>query len=149
MLSVYFMKKSFVVAVLLLTIGLPVFARHIKGGEIYYQYLGPGTAANTDKYLLTLRLFIACNSTSGQLETTVNIGIFDNASNAEVVGSPFTLPLTKDQFIQLTKPSPCIINPSPVCYRVRIYTKTIEIPKSVAGYTAVFQRCCRIDGISN
>ncbi|HEX4849675.1 MAG TPA: PKD domain-containing protein, partial [Puia sp.] len=126
-----------------------LWARHIKGGEIYYTYLGPGSTPNSEKYLLTLRLFISCASVQGQLETTVNIGVFDNSDGAPAPGSPFTAPLTGDQVIQLSKPSPCIINPSPVCYRIRIYTVTIELPKTPTGWTAVFQRCCRIDDITN
>ncbi len=142
-------KKILFFSTVFLCLSIVSWARHIKGGEIYYQYLGPGTSPNSDKYLLTLRLFISCQSVEGQLETTVNIGVFYNEDNRPAPGSPFTLPLSQDQFINLTRPSPCIINPSPVCYRVRIYTATIELPKTAKGYTAVFQRCCRIDGISN
>jgi gliding motility-associated-like protein len=137
--------------VLVLIVGIPslLLARHIKGGEIYYTYLGPGSSPNTDQFLLTLRLFISCQSVQGQLETEANIGIFNNSDESPAPGSPFTLPLTGDQFISLTKPSPCIVNPSPVCYRLRVYSRTIELPKTAMGYTAVFQRCCRIDGIVN
>ncbi len=143
------MKKTFFIGVLLLSISFASWARHIKGGEIYYQYLGPGSAPNTNKYLLTLRLFISCESSAGQLEDQVNIGVFKNSNSDNAQGSPFTLPLTDDKFITLTKPSPCIVNPSTVCYRIRIYSTTIQLPKDPQGYSAVFQRCCRIDGISN
>ena len=134
---------------LLLSISTLSWAKHIKGGEIYYKYIGPGSSPNSDQYLLTLRLFISCQSVAGQLETEVNIGIFRDQDNAAADGSPFTLELAGDQIIQLTTPNPCIINPSPVCYRVRVYSALIELPKTPLGYTAVYQRCCRIDGITN
>jgi len=124
------------------------FARHIKGGEISYTYVGPG-ANGTDRYNLTLRLFLDCSAAGAQLDNEVNIAIYQNGSNTAAPGSPFTLPLTGDQFINLNAPNPCIINPSPVCYRLRTYTTTIDLPKAALGFTAIFQRCCRIDGINN
>ena len=128
---------------------LSLWAKHIKGGEIYYLYIGPGTSPNSDQYLLVLRLFVSCQSGQGQLETEVNVGVFYNSNQTPVIGSPFTLPLTGDNIITLTHPSPCIINPSPVCYRVRIFSAVIQLPKTPQGYTAVYQRCCRIDNIVN
>ena len=142
-------KKILFFFLLLSSLSLSVWAKHIKGGEIYYQYVGPGSTPNSEKYILTLRLFISCQSVQGQLEEFVNVGIFRNSDNKVAPGSPFTLNLEADQIINLTTPSPCIINPSPVCYRVRYFTATIELPKTPTGYTAVYQRCCRIDNIKN
>jgi PKD repeat protein len=144
-----FVKKILFIFFLLLSTTLSLWARHIKGGEIFYSYIGPGSSPNSDKYLIELRLFISCESVQGQLETIVNLGIFKNADNKAAPGSPYTLNLSSDQFINLTTPSPCIINPSAVCYRVRIYTAIVELPKEPDGYTAVYQRCCRIDNIKN
>ena len=126
------------------------FAKHIKGGEIFYKYLGPGTAANSDKYSITLRLFVSCGELQqGQLESEVFIGIFRNVDNVNVVGVPFTFPVVSDTYINLTTPNPCIVNPTAVCYRVRLFTRIVELPKIPQGYSVVFQRCCRIDGIKN
>src|SRR3984893_18186499 len=124
------------------------FARHIKGGEISYQYIGPGSSG-MDRFILTLRLFLDCSAAGAQLDNEVAISIYQNANNLPATGSPFTLPLTGDVFINLTAPNPCIVNPSPVCYRLRTYTLQIDLPKTPLGYTAIFQRCCRIDGINN
>ncbi len=123
-------------------------ARHIKGGEISYQYIGPGDNGS-DRYILMLRLFLDCSATSSQLDASVSIAIYQISNNTQVQFSPFTLPLTGDQFITLRSPNPCIQNPSPVCYRLRTYTLQVDLPKSNSGYTAIFQRCCRIDGINN
>ena len=123
------------------------YGKHIKGGEIHYTYLGPSTRAGYDRYQLRLRLFISCQSTQGQLETTVVMGIFRTADNT--LQGLVTAPLTASYQINLTKPSPCIINPSPVCYWIREFTVIQELPKDPVGYTIIFQRCCRIDGIRN
>lgn len=127
----------------------PLYARHIKGGEISYTYVGPGQSAGTDRFIITLRLFLECGASGQQLDPDANIGIFKNGTEAAVIGSPFLFPLTSDQFINLTTPNPCISSPSPVCYRLRTYTRTIDLPKDPDGYTMVFQRCCRINGLIN
>jgi gliding motility-associated-like protein len=125
-----------------------VSAKHIKGGEIHYTYLGPSPSnPNYDQYALRLRLFISCQSTLGQLETSVVMGIYKTADGT--LQSNVIANLSNSYQINLNTPSPCIINPSPVCYWIREYTTTVEIPKDPVGYTVIFQRCCRIDGIRN
>jgi gliding motility-associated-like protein len=123
------------------------FASHIKGGEIHYQYLGPGGASNSDRYLVRLRLFISCQATSGQLESSEDLGIFRTADNTNF--RTYAAVLTRSQIINLHTPNPCIINPAPVCYWIREYSVTVDLPRDPFGYTVVYQRCCRIDGISN
>jgi gliding motility-associated-like protein len=146
---VNFTRKIIYCSCLLLLFCEAAWSKHIKGGEIHYQYLGPGSAPNSDKYSIRLRLFIACNSTQGQLETSVNLSIYRNADNTAAAGSPFTAELNYGRMLYLTKPSPCILNPSPVCYWVREFITTVELPKEALGYTIIFQRCCRIDQITN
>ena len=133
---------------LMLLASQATLARHIKGGEISYQYIGAGVNGS-DRFIITLRLFLDCAAAGAQLDGEVNIAIYQNGNNQPAPLSPFTLPLTGDVFINLSRPNPCIQNPSPVCYRLRTYTLTIDLPKTALGYTAIFQRCCRIDGINN
>ncbi|MGB8191405.1 MAG: PKD domain-containing protein [Chitinophagaceae bacterium] len=141
------MKKLLAITLALLCCQV-LLARHIKGGEISYRYVGTGTAG-TDRYEITLRLFLDCNASGSQLDNEVSIAIYSTAGQTAVQGSPFVLPLTEDEFINLSSPNPCIVNPSPVCYRIRTYSYVITLPRNLDGYTAVFQRCCRIDGINN
>jgi PKD repeat protein len=129
-----------------------LFAEHIKGGELYYEYLGPGTDPNTAQYRVTLKLYIDCNATSsGQLDPEIKLTIFDKTNNAQVSGSPFTAPFSNDVFLKFDPNSnPCISNaPTDVCYRVRSFTTTIVLPISTNGYTIAYQRCCRINNIIN
>lgn len=142
------MKKYLTIISFLLLFFTPAMARHIKGGEVFYEYLGPG-AGNNDKFKVTVRLFIDCNSTAQQVDNEINVAIYRNSDNRLYNGTAYTFPKTYDNSIRLTSPSPCIVNPSAVCYRVILYTSTIELPKEAKGYTAIFQRCCRIDGIQN
>ena len=73
------MKKLLVI--LFAVLSAPSFARHIAGGEIFYQWIGPGTTSGTSVYKITLRLFRDCQSTGAQLDGIVNIAIFDKLDN--------------------------------------------------------------------
>ena len=127
----------------------PLFARHIAGGEIFYEWIGYGPTTGTSQYRITLRLFRDCQSTGAQLDPTVNIGIFDKLSNAPVSGSPFTVNLDHIETIQKSGNVPCIINAPIVCYQVGFYYFTVTLPHNQMGYWITFQRCCRVDNISN
>jgi gliding motility-associated-like protein len=141
------MKKLLVI--FFICCAVPSFARHITGGEIFYEYLGPGATAGTSQYKITLRLFRDCFSTGAQLDDIVNIGIFDKGSGAAVSGSPFSVNRDHIQQIQKSGNIPCIINPPQVCYQVGFYYLTITLPNNSMGYWVSFQRCCRIDNITN
>lgn len=142
------LTKILFISVFCIMLAQSGFARHIKGGEIHYIYIGPGAQPGTDKYLIRLRLFVSCQSTEGQLETEVSLGVFKNSNNAPAF-DPITASLTRSELITLGSPSPCIINPSSVCYWIREYSVTRDLPRDPQGYTIIFQRCCRIDGIRN
>jgi hypothetical protein len=83
----------------------------------------------------------------GQLETSVVLGIYRTADGSRVMN--VTADLKGSRIISLTNPSPCIVHPSPVCYWIREFYTTVELPKNPEGYMVIFQRCCRIDGIRN
>ncbi len=142
------MKRFLVIVSLFIFWGGAASAAHIKGGEVFYTYLGPGAGGN-DRFRISVKLFIDCGSQEGQLDNDVNVAIYKTGTNQAAPNSPFTLGKVGDNFLRLSTPSPCIINPSPVCYRIMVYSTIIELPKEAKGYTALFQRCCRINGIAN
>lgn len=139
------MKKLTTFLLLLIT-SLPVIASHISGGELFYEYLGPGSAPNTDKYKITMRLFRECNSNGAQLDgEVVIIGVYNSASlnlyttlllNQQFVGDPPTIKNTPGVI-------PCLINAPNICYQIGTYSNTIDLPKSVAGYTLSWVRYSR------
>ena len=127
---------------------LPGYAKHIKGGEIHYTYMGPSpTQPNSDRYQIRLRLYISCQSTLQQLESSVVLGIYKTSNNALV--NFLTANLSSSYTINLLSINPCIVNPSPVCYWIREFTVQVDLPKDPTGYMVIYQRCCRIDGIRN
>ena len=140
--------KQFACIFFLLFMGSQSFARHIKGGEVYYEYRGTDANGN-DRFYITARLFLDCSATASQIDQNVFLGIYRNSDNRAVTGSPFTLDRTSFEEIRLSAPSPCIVNPSLVCYKIYKYGREVTLPKDPQGYTALFQRCCRIDNIRN
>jgi gliding motility-associated-like protein len=130
-------------------------AAHISGGELFYRYLGPGTAPNSARYQVSLRLFRDCNPIAGgggvqtaDLPTLIVLGVFNSRTSARVIDS---LPVTRTEFSEITLQNPgvCIRNAPPVCYQIGTYTQTIELPINAEGYTVSFQTCCRTNGLSN
>ena len=49
--------KRFLICTFLIFLFSDAFSAHITGGEMIYQYLGPGNTANTKRYRITLKLF--------------------------------------------------------------------------------------------
>lgn len=130
------------------------FAGHIAGGEMYYVYNGAGTAANTSRYTITLRLFRECNPVAGQptaqLPTTVEIGIFDNSNRSSTPLNDFMVPSDNGvRELTLQAPLPCIINKPVVCYQISTYTRVVDLPINADGYTIAYQTCCRSNSVIN
>ncbi len=143
------MKNIFFTLLILLGFSYVANARHITGGEIYHEYLGPGSIPNTSQYRITLRLFRDFFSAGAALDATANIGIFDKSNNSSVTGSPFTFPLDHIDILERSGTIPCIVNAPNVKYQVGYYFYVVTLPNNQAGYWISYQRCCRVDGITN
>src|SRR6185369_14486405 len=132
------MRRYLLISILTLVSIGPLMAEHIKGGELYYEYIGPGNGPNTSIYRLNLKLYIDCLANSpGQLDDFISFTIFSRADNTQY-GDTVRSPMTSETFIKFDPASnPCISNaPTDVCYRIRVYTsRPIELPNSVKGYT--------------
>ena len=139
------MKRAVLVIILFL-FTIPLFADHLKGGWIYYEYLGIGDSPNTSKYRITVKQYMKCDAFGGQLDPEVFLGIFDGAGNSPIRTEIVLLSGTEfEQKSDFT----CIPNPPEVCYRVDLYVITIDLPDNTGGYVLAVQRCCRIEGIVN
>ena len=142
--------KQLLAAVISFLFFVPAYARHIRGGELSYKYLGPGTAANTSSYLIRLKLYIDCTANDpGQNETSAPFTIFSRATNTQIAN--ITVDKTNEELINYDPNSnPCITNPpTDICYKLKYFETTVELPDIPGGYTIAYQRCCRISGIEN
>ncbi|MEP6749255.1 MAG: gliding motility-associated C-terminal domain-containing protein [Bacteroidota bacterium] len=143
------MKKIFAACIAFLYF-IPVYAMHIRGGELSYKYVGPGTAPNSSIYFLRLKLYIDCNANApGQNETVEPFTIFNKSTGAQVYN--INVDKTSESLIQYDPNSnPCITNPpTNICYKLKFFETTIELPDIPGGYTVAYQRCCRVTGIEN
>ena len=146
------MKKYFFTLVIMLA-AFSVSAKHIIGGEMIYEYLGKGTAANTNKYRITLKLFRDQNSPPDAAAMPVNvyIGIFDNGSLRQYpsAGTYYDVVKSNEEDVTVNPLPDCISNPPILRYHTGLYILTVDLPENSAGYTATYQTCCRISPLTN
>lgn len=138
--------KRFLLALSCIFFSQTLLAEHITGGEMYYTFLGVSNGQYS--YRVTLKLYRDCFSNGASIDPNAPIAIYDNLTRAIVWRQ--TIPLRGSiEELQLTTPGPCITNAPIVCYQVGYYEFDVTLPAAVNGYTIAYQRCCRINGISN
>src|SRR5215218_9249337 len=122
-------------------------AIHIKGGWMYYEYVRTESDGKIT-YKVVVKLYRDCTTPNpGQNDVQIPISVFANNTNTKV--TDFIAPQSRAYRLEKTSFSECI-NPKPqVCYVVLEYTGEVSLPPLAGGYIAAFQRCCRINGISN
>ncbi len=125
------------------------FAAHITGGEMIYQYLGPGSSPNTRSYRITLKLFRDNTGGGAAMPNLVRIGIFNNDNNSHIALSPFDISITSTSAVPVSPPPICMSNPPNLDYSVGVYEFVIDLPNNTNGYTAAYQTCCRINSLQN
>ena len=140
--------KKILFIIFFLYAATPLFARHVAGGELFYEYIGPGGSPNTSSYKITLRLFRDCNSSGPLLQNEqVVVGIYENNNRFAALSLPLTGAVNT---ISLnTAAFPCLVGTVNVCYQVALYTNTIDLPINAVGYTLARGGCCRVNDITN
>jgi gliding motility-associated-like protein len=149
--------KRLLLVLIVLFFATTSYATHIAGGELYYTYQGPGVAANTDKYLVTMRLFRLCgpvgNNFAGLDGENVTIGIYNNPGLTLLSGVTLIQQFSGNPpEIQNTNgANPCLVPFVSVCYQIGTYQATIELPRTADGYTLSWIRYTRtaLDNVSN
>ncbi|MDB5283492.1 MAG: hypothetical protein JWO06_2567 [Bacteroidota bacterium] len=132
--------KKFTLALLFLVAFIPAWCSHIVGGELSY------TCSGGNQYHITLKLYRDCNCTNcAAYGNPEYLAIFDASGN--LVAQP-PMPFPGSNTLNPTVSSPCLIPPS-VCVEQAIYTADVTLPASTGGYTIVYQRCCRNNGVVN
>src|SRR5687768_11020755 len=119
-------------------------ADHITGGEMFYTYTGTSNGQNN--YLVTLKLFMRCNS-GRQFPDPAIISVFEKTGYNRI--TDISAGRLDQQTIQITDPDPCITDPPRVCYEVAYYTFSVSLPANQTGYLLASQVNYRINGISN
>ncbi len=142
--------KRFLFVSIFSFLSLISFANHTKGGWMYYEYMGPGSATNTSRYRVTLKLYTECNLNPGQTDPTVPFSFFGATSNNLIYN--ISVPVISDvntNNCTTAECHPCINNIPFICYKIRTYQTDIDLPNTPDGFIVAYQRCCRIIGIQN
>lgn len=139
------MKKT-LLAVILSIAFYSGFATHIIGGEMRYEYIGPGAAPNSKQY--RIRLLLLRGPTGATFISQYIVGVFNNDDNSKVIGTADNnnWAAVEDFFTPIPVPiniSPCIQFPPTLSYTYKTYSFLIELPDNNAGYTVAFQTFSR------
>src|SRR5665647_136664 len=118
------------------------FANHTKGGWIYYKYVGPGTTANSAKYVITLKIYTECILNTNQWCPDVNISIFEAGNNTlfQTVNVPNSA-VIDIQNCTRQECHPCISDIPNICYKIATFEFIRDLPVTAAGYVISYQRC--------
>jgi gliding motility-associated-like protein len=123
-------------------------ARHIAGGELYYEYIGAN--GNNNTYRITLRLFRECTSDGPLLENEmVNVGIYDQSNNSLVQSVRLPLQGGVTTLSLHTASFPCLVGTVNVCYQMAYYSATVDIPVNANGYLLSRSGANRTSGVIN
>ncbi|MGB4848342.1 MAG: PKD domain-containing protein [Saprospiraceae bacterium] len=145
----HIMLRTIICLVLFMSLGNVLNARHIVGGEIYYECMGPGNMPNTRNYKLTMKVYRDCAGMGAEFDNPAQIGIYSfiNGSYQFVMERD----IQHDAVEELTfVENPCLILPTGVCVQQTSYVINLTNMPIIAGsYIASWQRCCRNNTINN
>ncbi len=125
------------------------FASHIVGGEMTYEYIGPGLNPNTKHYKITLKLFRDELGGGAAMPVSVYIGIFDGNQQYPAFGQPYLVNKVREDVVAVNPFPPCVVNADPIDYHVGIFVLDVDLPNNADGYTAAYQTCCRVMPLEN
>lgn len=137
----------FFILICLQSVAINVAAKHIIGGEMYYEYLGKASNGKL-RYKITLKVYRdGSDPTGAQLDGSIGMTLFNQSNNAYIEN--FTgIPLDHIDDIDYTLTDNCLGSQN-LKYQIGYYIKTIEVAESADGYYLAYQRCCRKIGIAN
>ncbi len=144
-ISVQTLRKHVLLPLLLLLCSQSTTANHVKGGYIEYKYNGVGSTSGTSNYTITVTVFFSC-TTNGPKQS-VYLGVFNASTNALVNSK--SISYSSVNTISKTTYSPCMSNPPGICYELRTFVYTVDLPDISAGYILAVQDALRVSGIIN
>lgn len=138
--------KQFILAISLLFVFGNSFATHIIGGEMRYEYVGPGTAPNSKQY--RIKLLLLRGPVGATFQNFYVVGVFNNDNNQKVIGTAANNNWSAVEDFTGALPVPinissCILNAPNLQYTYKTYSFVIELPNNNRGYTAAFQTFSR------
>jgi len=132
--------RQYLISIIFTAISFSVFATHIVGGEIYYDFLG------NNNYKITLKIYRDCFNGQAPYDNPATLFVFNSSGTlVDSVGIDYpgsvSLPVTIN--------NPCYTAPNNVCVEEAVYQTTLNLPPLAGGYDIVYQRCCRNTTVMN
>ncbi len=151
--KIYFMQRNiymlaFVFLSVLFTQRLE--AKHIIGGEVYYECLGIDSSSATPiaTFQITFNMYRDCFGGGAQFDEPAEFGLYAGSGDNWVYQQTFTSNLTEQVSIPIND-DPCIEEPTNVCVERGTYIFNINVPVINDSYLLTYQRCCRNNTIVN
>ena len=150
-------SKYILIIVGCICINVNLNARHIIGGDVFYDCLGIDTIANTVSLHFEFQMYRDNRDPNG--------ADFDGGPGSNNPGAEFGIYRRAGSswvFVEKTRPlvyvlrekvepntQPCLITPPGIDVERAIYEFDVELDIIDQDYMVVFQRCCRSESISN
>lgn len=137
------LNRYVLLTALVLLTGQGLWATHIVGGEMKYDYLG------NDSYYVQLRMYVDCENGSKPAisqDSTGHFGVFVGLT----MQSYDRYEIFRGEPTRLSKVNySCVIPPENVCVDMYTYDTIMVLPENETGYVISYQRCCRNHSILN
>ena len=126
-----------------------IAARHIVGGEMFYECLGPGSVTNTRNYRITMKIYRDCAGQGADFDNPARIGIYSHMNGVYLFVR--MVDVSHQDVIDLqSNENPCLTLPPSVCVEETAYRISLNnLPIIEGSYIASWQRCCRNNTINN
>ncbi|MBK9109135.1 MAG: gliding motility-associated C-terminal domain-containing protein [Saprospiraceae bacterium] len=150
--------KKFIFCLCVLGLGgvwMPLKAKHIVGGDMYYECILLDTSRKTVNFRITMKLYRDCSNPEGALfDTDAKFGIYEKLIDGrfrfvkDITNLRYQGPINR---IDPNASNPCLIVPPGVCVEEASYQFTTGnlALLSTGSYYISYQRCCRNETISN
>jgi gliding motility-associated-like protein len=150
--------RFFTVLILLSTFAHDITrASHIVGGGFTYQYIDSGISSGTVIYHYRIKLTLYQDYLHGQPEAIAQdnpafFTIYDGSSIPYKIDTTTYYTPSASTILSSSYATPCgsiFIPPSTIGTMKRVFEADIHLPHNPAGYTIVYQRCCRSSALVN
>ncbi len=122
-------------------------ATHLLGGEMGYDYLGPGPN-NTFRYKIFMNVFRDCsNPGNAPVDNFAFTGVYENAAPYTLIEN-YDIPLISIVPVNGVVGVNCPFQPN-YCVEQAYYELIISLPQSAVGFHLAYIRCCRNTNIIN
>ncbi len=145
-----FSGRLFSVLIVLVTSVGFLESKHIIGGEVTYECMGPGSGPNTRLFQITMKIYRDCDPGAGGagFDTPAYFSFYRGTEAANSFYNSVTI--NNVDITRIVPDTPkCIQNIPFVCVEEGIYRFDVELPVINESYFIVYQRCCRNNSILN